>query len=90
MARVLRGGADRAGLCRLDFLFAVTRKTSDQRGSEVTKAGELKQGNDFDLRAFHDFLWTNGNVPIAWQRWEYLGLKDSVELLDTFPDANFR
>jgi uncharacterized protein (DUF885 family) len=51
---------------------------------------KLKQGNDFDLRAFHDFLWTNGNVPIALQRWEYLGLKDSVERLDTFPDANFR
>ena len=35
-------------------------------------------GNKFSLRAFHDFLWRNGNVPIALQRWEYLGLADEV------------
>ena len=38
--------------------------------------------DEFSLRAFHDFLWVNGNVPIALQRWEYLGLKDDVEALD--------
>jgi uncharacterized protein (DUF885 family) len=24
---------------------------------------KLAQGSKFNLRAFHDFLWTNGNVP---------------------------
>src|SRR5258706_4030709 len=38
-----------------------------------------QQGDKFDLQAFHDFLWLNGNVPIALQRWEYLGLKDDLE-----------
>jgi uncharacterized protein (DUF885 family) len=33
----------------------------------------MQQGEKFDLRAFHDFVWKNGNVPIALQRWEYLG-----------------
>ena len=33
----------------------------------------MKQGDKFNLRAFHDFVWKNGNVPIALQRWEYLG-----------------
>jgi uncharacterized protein (DUF885 family) len=33
----------------------------------------LQQGDKFDLRAFHDFVWKNGNVPIALQQWEYLG-----------------
>ena len=33
----------------------------------------LKQGEKFNLRAFHDFVWKNGNVPIALQRLEYLG-----------------
>ena len=28
---------------------------------------------EINLRAFHDFVWKNGNVPIALQRWEYLG-----------------
>jgi uncharacterized protein (DUF885 family) len=43
----------------------------------------LAQGERFSLRAFHDALWTNGNVPIALQRWEALGRTDEVELLDT-------
>jgi uncharacterized protein (DUF885 family) len=33
----------------------------------------LQQGGNFNLRAFHDFVWKNGNVPISLQRWEYLG-----------------
>jgi uncharacterized protein DUF885 len=33
----------------------------------------MQQGEKFNLRAFHDFLWQNGNVPISLQRWEYLG-----------------
>jgi uncharacterized protein (DUF885 family) len=34
----------------------------------------MQQGEKFNLRAFHDFVWKNGNVPIALQRWEYLGV----------------
>ena len=33
----------------------------------------MRQGDKFNLRAFHDFVWKNGNVPIALQEWEYLG-----------------
>jgi uncharacterized protein (DUF885 family) len=33
----------------------------------------MKQGDQFNLRAFHDFVWKNGNVPISLQRWELLG-----------------
>ena len=33
----------------------------------------LQQGERFNLRAFYDFVWKNGNVPISLQRWEYLG-----------------
>jgi hypothetical protein len=32
------------------------------------------QGDKFNLKAFHDFVWKNGNVPIALQRWEYVGI----------------
>ena len=38
----------------------------------------MEQGDKFNLRAFHDFVWKNGNVPIALQRWEYLGAADEV------------
>jgi uncharacterized protein (DUF885 family) len=40
-----------------------------------------QKGEKFDLQAFHDFVWMNGNVPITLQRWEYLGLKDDLETL---------
>jgi len=33
------------------------------------------QGDKFNLKDFHDFVWKNGNVPIALQRWEYVGTK---------------
>jgi uncharacterized protein (DUF885 family) len=33
----------------------------------------LQQGDKFNLRTFHNFVWKNGNVPIALQQWEYLG-----------------
>ncbi len=36
----------------------------------------MQQDDKFNLRAFHDFVWKNGNVPIALQRWEYLGASD--------------
>ncbi len=39
------------------------------------------QGDRFSLRAFHDSLWKNGNVPIALQRWEVLGLGDEIDSL---------
>jgi uncharacterized protein (DUF885 family) len=31
------------------------------------------QGPAFSLLAFNDYVWQNGNVPIALQRWELLG-----------------
>jgi uncharacterized protein (DUF885 family) len=40
---------------------------------------KLQQGDKFNLRAFHDFVWKNGNVPIALQRWEYLGNSDEMK-----------
>ncbi len=43
---------------------------------------KLAQGDHFSLRAFHDFLWKNGNLPIALQRWEYLGEDDDVRAID--------
>ena len=41
-----------------------------------------QKGDKFDLRAFHDFVWLNGNVPLVLQRWEYLGLKDDMEAVE--------
>lgn len=48
-------------------------------------AAQRQQRDTFHLRAFHDFLWLNGNVPIALQRWEYLGGSDDSPHLDRLP-----
>jgi uncharacterized protein (DUF885 family) len=47
---------------------------------------KLAQGEKFSLRAFHDFLWRNGNAPIALQRWEYLGEDDDLRAIDRQSD----
>jgi hypothetical protein len=36
----------------------------------------VQQGDKFNLRDFHDFVWKNGNVPIALQEQEYFGQAD--------------
>ena len=41
------------------------------------------KGESFNLRNFHDFVWKNGNVPIALQRWEWTGLDDEVRALES-------
>ena len=42
----------------------------------------LQLGDKFNLREFHDYVWSNGNVPLSLQRWELLGLDDDVKKLD--------
>ncbi|MCF6506813.1 DUF885 domain-containing protein [Blastococcus sp. MG754426] len=39
-------------------------------------------GDSFSLRAFHDHVWLNGNVPFSLQRWELLGDRSDVDALD--------
>jgi uncharacterized protein (DUF885 family) len=43
----------------------------------------VQQGEKFSLRDFHDFIWTNGNVLIALQRWELLGVDHEPRKLET-------
>lgn len=42
----------------------------------------LQQGNQFNLRQFHDYLWSNGNVPLSLQRSELLKLDDDLRKVD--------
>ena len=49
--------------------------------TDAAVAAQL-EGAEFSLRDFHDFVWRNGNVPIALQRWELLGDRGDVDVLD--------
>jgi hypothetical protein len=42
----------------------------------------LQLGDRFNLRDFHDYVWGNGNVPFALQRWELLGLDEDIKKAD--------
>jgi uncharacterized protein (DUF885 family) len=42
----------------------------------------LEQGGKFTLREFHDYVWSNGNVPLSLQRWDLLALDDDVKKVD--------
>ena len=41
----------------------------------------LQLGDKFNLRQFHDYVWSNGNLPQSLQRWDLLGLDDDVKAL---------
>ena len=40
---------------------------------EMLSDARRARGKDFSMLEFNDFVWNNGNVPIALQRWEMLG-----------------
>jgi hypothetical protein len=44
-------------------------------------AARVAAGASFDLREFHDWLWANGNVPLALLRWELLGDPTDIDAL---------
>ena len=62
------------------------QKISYQTGKlqivQMLSDARLKEGDKFSLRKFHDYVWLNGNVPIALQRWELLGMDDDVKRVD--------
>jgi uncharacterized protein (DUF885 family) len=62
---------------------AMTYQIGKLQITKLLAEARLRDGENFNLRAFHDFVWRNGNVPISLQRWEYLGADDDVPKLMT-------
>src|SRR5881398_510138 len=52
---------------------AITYQIGKLQMMKFLAEARMHQGDKFNLRAFHDFVWKNGNVPIALQEWEFLG-----------------
>jgi uncharacterized protein (DUF885 family) len=57
---------------------AITYQIGKLQVMKFLAEARMQHGEKFNLRAFHDFLWKNGNVPIALQRWELLGDRSDV------------
>ncbi len=52
---------------------AISYQTGKLQIMKFLADARVKAGDKFDLRAFHDFVWSNGNVPIELQRAEWFG-----------------
>jgi len=59
----------------------ISYQTGKLQIMKLLAEARLAQGEKFNLREFHDFVWKNGNVPIALLRYEYLGKTDEIEAL---------
>lgn len=42
----------------------------------------VQQKDSFSLREFHDYVWLNGNVPFSLLRWELLGDRSDIDIID--------
>jgi uncharacterized protein (DUF885 family) len=60
---------------------AITYQIGKLQITRLLAEARMRDGEKFNLRAFHDFVWKNGNVPISLQRWEYLGTPNDVPKL---------
>jgi uncharacterized protein (DUF885 family) len=62
--------------------FAIGYQVGKLQIVHLLAEARLRQGDSFELRRFHDLVWRNGNVPLALQRWELLGVRDDVDALE--------
>jgi len=60
---------------------AITYQIGKMQIFKLIADAKVQHGEQFNLRDLHNYLWLNGNVPIALLRWEYLGLRDEIEKL---------
>ena len=61
---------------------AIAYETGKLQIERMLADRRLEQGDRFNLREFHDYVWTNGNVPLSLQRWELVGLDDDIKKAD--------
>jgi hypothetical protein len=61
---------------------AITCQISKRQILRLLADARRIRGDAFVLRAFPDFVWKNGNVPLSLQRWEMPGLRDDVDTID--------
>jgi uncharacterized protein (DUF885 family) len=61
---------------------AITYQVGKIQIMQMLADARRAQGANFSLLKFDDFVWSNGNVPIALQEWEMLGDSKYVPALD--------
>lgn len=77
----LETGIHEAGFFAYNPGQAITYQIGKLQILDLIADGKVLLGDKFNLKDYHDYMMENGNVPIALQRWEYLGLRDEIETL---------
>lgn len=62
---------------------AITYQIGKLQVTSLLADARRAQGPAFSLRAFHDYVWKNGNVPWSLVRWELLNDRRDIERLKT-------
>jgi len=65
---------------------AITYQVGKLQVTQLLADARRAQGEKFSLLRFNDFVWSNGNVPIALQRWEMLGDTRDVPVMLRSPN----
>jgi hypothetical protein len=50
---------------------AISYQTGKLQITKFFADARRQQGDNFDMKAFNNYVWLNGNVPIALQEWEW-------------------
>lgn len=82
----IQTGIQEAGFFAYNPGQAITYQIGKLQIMKLIAEARIVLGDDFNLRAFHDYMMENGNVPITLMRYEYLGLDDELEEL--WPEQN--
>ena len=75
----LSTGVDEARFFAYNPGQAITYQIGKLQILKLIADARILLGEKFNLKDYHDYMMQNGNVPIALQRWEYLGLRDEIE-----------
>ena len=62
---------------------AITYQIGKLQVTSLLADARRAEGARFSLRAFHDYVWKNGNVPLSLLRWERLNDRRDVDRLTT-------
>ncbi|WP_084125951.1 DUF885 family protein [Demequina sp. NBRC 110054] len=62
--------------------LAMSYHVGKQQMLELVTDAIVAQGQDFRFQDVHDRVWANGNAPFSLQRWEILGDRSTIDLVE--------
>ena len=65
--------------------LALSYQTGKLQLMGLVAAAAERDGDDFSLRRIHDAIWLDGNVPFSLLRWQLLGDRSVLDVIDADP-----